>query len=119
MAESCNRNDMLRGSTARQTRVLTNELGYKKNDNKCCICLEDFWYPSDDPSLKEQAVRNTSCRKVIDTDCLRLFLSCSYQCPICRQKLLNTSTAYPDAQDFANSGDLKANVKAFTMDRAR
>lgn len=111
---------------ARQARILTNQLGFKPNDRKCLICLQRFWYPSDDPSLFEEAVRTSCCRKIIGADCLRLFLSPSsdtggncYYCPICYEPLLDLPVSASDHQDFAMSGTLKMKVKAFAKDRTQ
>ena len=43
MSAPQDRKTALRIFMARQTRILTSELGFKKNDRKCPICLERFW----------------------------------------------------------------------------
>ena len=81
---------------AGQTRLLANDLGYEKNDRRCPICHRFFWYPTNDPSLSEQALRTSYCRKAIGADCLRIFLSApsdgswgSSECPFAAPSFLN------------------------------
>ncbi|KAL8796493.1 MAG: hypothetical protein Q9195_001167 [Heterodermia aff. obscurata] len=126
MSAPQDRKTALRAFMARQTRILTSELGYKKNDRKCPICLERFWYPSDDPSLYEQPLRTSCCRMVVGADCLRMFLSPasdggeeSCECPICSETVLDLLEIGAESHDDRTSKDFKGKVRAFANSRTR
>ena len=118
MTSRSDRDAALHVLMAGQTRLLTN--GYEKNDCRCPICHRFFWYPTNDPSLSEQALRTSYCRKAIGADCLRIFLFSSIRrrqgklrISFYRTKLLDSAVAESHDRRSTTSNSFREGVGAF------
>ncbi|KAL8796494.1 MAG: hypothetical protein Q9195_001168 [Heterodermia aff. obscurata] len=84
----------LRLFLAAQPRVPANQAP-AGDINECCIICRDRLWPANVAGNTEDPVKLTCCAKYIDAECLKLWLSSSYEgggnahtCPFCRQGLI-------------------------------